>query len=159
MENKYWIIFGIVFIVLLWTIGKQKQALQEGFEDIEDIEDENSRIENAQVKLTTLLGLLLDNQGFANQIIIDHKLTSVRDLVEKNRKKIRLNLKPILDNNQYRITNRYLLLNDIYFTSGKTQIEQDNTKIITFARQTEIVKPKELYKNTTEEDGELNSFR
>ncbi len=156
MENKYWIIFGIVFIVLLWTIRNKNQSNLEGFEDLEE---EDAMIENAQVKLTTLLGLLLDNQGFANQIIIDHKLTSVRDLVEKNRKKISLNLKPILDNNQYRIANRYLLLNDIYFTTGKTQVEQDTTKIITFSRQTEFVKPKELYKNTTEEDTELNSFR
>ena len=157
MENKYWIIFGIVFIVLLWTIRKKNDSMKlEGFEDLEE---EDVRIENAQVKLTSLLGLLLDNQGFSNQIIIDHKLTSIRDLVEKNRKKISLNLKPILDNNQYRIANRYLLLNDIYFTSGKTQIEQDGTKIITFARQTEFVKPKELYKDMNTEDSELNSFR
>jgi hypothetical protein len=157
MENKYWIIFGIVFIVLLWTIRKKNESLNlEGFEDLEE---ENAIIENAQVKLTTLLGLLLDNQGFANQIIIDHKLISIRDLIEKNRKKINLNLKPILDNNQYRIANRYLLLNNIYFTSDKTQIEQDDTKIITFARQTEFVKPEELYKDMNTEDMELNSFR
>jgi hypothetical protein len=157
MENKYWIIFGIVFIALLWTIRKKNDSMKlEGFEDLEE---EDARIENAQVKLTSLLGLLLDNQGFSNQIIIDHKLTSIRDLVEKNRKKISLNLKPILDNNQYRIANRYLLLNDIYFTSGKTKIEQDDTKIITFARQTEFVKPKELYGDMNMEDLELNSFR
>ncbi len=157
MENKYWIIFGIVFIVLLWTIKNKNQSSKlEGFEDLEE---EDAKIENSQVKLTTLLGLLLDNQGFANQIIIDHKLTSIRDLVEKNRKKISLNLKPILDNNQYRIANRYLLLNDIYFTSDKTQIEQDSTKIITFARQIEFVKPQELYKDSDIEDNELNSFR
>jgi hypothetical protein len=156
MESEYWIIFGILFILLIWSIRKTSNTYLEGFENIDEQE---AKTEEDQVNLTKLLGLLLDNQGFANQIIIDHKLVSVRDLVEKNRKKINLNLKPILDNTQYRIANRYLLLNDIYFTSGKTQIEQDETKIITFSRQTEFIKPKELYINKDEEDQELNSFR
>ncbi len=155
MENKYWIIFGILLIGLILSVRKNNKYL-EGFENISE---EEANIENKKVKLTKLLGLLLDNQGFANQIIIDHSLTSVRDLVEKNRKKLNLNLKPILDNTQYRIVTRYLLLNDIYFTSGKTQIEQDETKVITFSRQTEFIKPKELYKSSDEEDNELNSFR
>ncbi len=155
MEKKYWIIFTILLIGLIWSVRKNNKYL-EGFENITE---EEVNTENKKVKLTKLLGLLLDNQGFANQIIIDHSLTSVRDLVEKNRKKLNLNLKPILDNTQYRIVTRYLLLNDIYFTSGKTQIEQDETKVITFSRQTEFIKPKELYKSKDEEDNELNSFR
>jgi len=156
MENKYWVIFGVLLIGLIWSISKKNNTYLEGFEDIDEQE---AQTEKKQVSLTKLLGLLLDNQGFANQIIIDHKLISIRDLVEKNRKKISINLKPILDNTQYRIVNRYLLLNDIYFTNGKTQIEQDETNIITFSRQLEFVKPKELYKNTTDEDVQLNSFR
>ena len=161
METKYyWIIFTILLITLIWTVKNNKNLNK--FNEIEgfgDVEDSNYKIKENQVKLTNLLGLLLDNQGFANQIIIDHVLTSIRDLVEKNRKKISLDLKPILDITQSRIISRYLLLNDIYFTSGKTNLEQDNTKIITFSRKIDFVKPKDIYKNSDEELVELNSFR
>jgi len=177
---RYWIIFTILLITLIWSIknnnsnnsnNKTKNSnnlngLEEGFEDIENSE---YKIEENKVKLTNLLGLLLDNQGFANQIIIDHTLTSIRDLVEKNRKKISLDLKPILDITQTRIVSRYLLLNDIYFTSNKTSQEQDTTQIITFARKVEFIKPKEIYKtnilpssnsnNSNQELLQLNSFR
>ena len=174
IKKYYWIIFTILLITLIWSIKNNKtknsnglEGFEEGFEDIENSE---SKIEKNKVKLTNLLGLLLDNQGFSNQIIIDHTLTSIRDLVEKNRKKISLDLKPILDITQTRIVSRYLLLNDIYFTSNKTNQEQDTTQIITFARKVEFIKPKEIYKtnilassnsnnSSDEELLQLNSFR
>lgn len=161
METKYyWIIFTILLITLIWTVKNNKNLNKfNEIEGFDDVEDSNYKIKENQVKLTNLLGLLLDNQGFANQIIIDHVLTSIRDLIEKNRKKISLDLKPILDITQSRIISRYLLLNDIYFTSGKTNLEQDNTKIITFSRKVDFVKPKDIYKNSDEELIELNSFR
>jgi hypothetical protein len=149
-HNKYWILFGILLIGLVWSIRNKQLNDIEGFEN-EEIGD----TEAEKVKLSELLGLLLDNQNFANQIIIDYNLRSVRDLVDKNKKNIDLNLKPILRNDQFRIVTRYLLLNDIYFT-GKSQ---DLNRIITFSRQEKFVKPSEIYKNTSEEDTELNIFR
>ena len=180
IKKYYWIIFTILLITLLWSIRNKNKnnnnnkikngfnGLEEGFEDIETTE---YKIEENKVKLSNLLGLLLDNQRFSNQIIIDHTLTSIRDLVEKNLKKISLDLKTILDITQTRIVSRYLLLNDIYFTSTKTTGEQDNTKIITFSRKIDFVKPKDIYDNNNglglglglsnlnQELIELNSFR
>jgi len=148
-NNKYWILFGILLIGLIWSI-RNKQL-----NDIEGFENNDEDTEAEKVKLSELLGLLLDNQNFANQIIIDYNLRSVRDLVDKNKKNIDLNLKPILRNDQFRIVTRYLLLNDIYFTGES----QDLNRIITFSRQEKFVKPSEIYKNTSEEDAELNIFR
>jgi hypothetical protein len=153
-KHKYWILFAILFIALIWTIkNKHQKEIEEGFENNEY--DYISDIEAARVQLSNLLGLLLDDQLFANQIIIDYNLISVRDLVEKNKKNISLNLKPILRNDQFRIITRYLLLNDIYFT-GETQ---DVNKIITFSRNKNFVKPKEIFDSSITEINQLNEFR
>jgi hypothetical protein len=151
--NKYWLLFGILLICLIWAVYLKKNKEMEN--DYEGFQNEMEDTEAQRVKLSTLLGLLLDDQSFANQIIIDYNLTSVRDLVEKNRKNIELNLKPILRNEQFRIVTRYLLLNDIYFT-GDTQ---DLNRIITFSRKEQFVKPSEIYNNKKEEDTELDIFR
>lgn len=154
-KHKYWLLFGILFIGLIWTIkNKHQKEIEEGFENNEY--DYISDIEAARVQLSNLLGLLLDDQIFANQIIIDYNLISVRDLVEKNKKNISLNLKPILRNDQFKIITRYMLLNDIYFT-GKSQ---DLNKIITFSRNKNFVKPQELFDNSRSlENKQLNEFR
>ena len=154
-KYKYWILFSILFIALIWTIGKKREA--EYFETFEN-EDTSYDTNIAMVKLTSLLGLLLDNQEFANSIIIINQLTSIRDLVEKNRKKIKLNLTPILRNDQFKVVTRFLLLNDIYYTINQNNRENEQ-RIITFARNEELVKPKELYKTPAEEDAQLGSFR
>lgn len=166
-QQQYWIICLILLVLFLWHVWFKKPSksltIKENFQsnssttnpsEFEDILDIN---ETTRAKFIEILGLLLDNQGFANQIIIDHKLSSIRDLVRKNRRKINLKIKPILTQNQFKILNRYLLLRDIYFTSGKKL--GDETKSIQFARQVEFVKPKELYKNKEQENTELNSFR
>ncbi len=152
-KYKYWILFSILFIALIWTIGKKREA-----EYFETFVNENVDIEIEMVKFTSLLGLLLDNQEFANAIIINNKLTSVRDLVEKNRKKIKLNLTPILRNDQFRVVTRFLLLNDIYFTINPND-KKNEERIIAFSRKEELVKPKELYKTADEEDAQIGSFR
>ena len=121
-------------------------------------ENKSDNSDIAMVKLTSLLGLLLDNQEFANAIIINNNLTSIRDLVEKNRKKIQLNITPILRNEQFRIVTRFLLLNDIYYTINPNNRDNEQ-RIITFARKEELVKPKELYTTPDEEDTQLGSFR
>jgi hypothetical protein len=156
IKHKYWILFSILLIGLIWSVKNKEnedyQDYQEGFEN----EDDNIDTESEKVKLSTLLGLLLDNQNYANQIIIDYNLISVRDLVEKNVKNIELNLKPILRNDQFRIVTKYLLLNDVYFT-GETQ---DINKIVTFSRDKNFVNPKEIFKtNISMEITELNNFR
>ena len=152
-NNKYWLLFIILLICLVWSIYLKKNKEIE--EDLEGFEGDMNDKEAQRVKLSSLLGLLFDDQMFANQIIIDNNLTSVRDLVEKNRKNIELNLKPILRNEQFRIATRYLLLNDIYFTGDS----QDMNRIITFSIQEKFVKPSEIYKNASEEDAELDIFR
>ncbi len=154
-KYKYWILFSILFIALIWTIGKRRES-----EYFETFENENNPDNDniTMVKLTSLLGLLLDNQEFANTIIINNNLTSIRDLVEKNRKKIKLNLTPILRNEQFRIVTRYLLLNDIYYTINPNNPKNEE-RIILFSRKEELVKPKELYKTPDEEDAQLGSFR
>jgi hypothetical protein len=152
-NNKYWLLFIILLFCLVWSIYLKKN--KEINEDYEGFENELEDKEAQRVKLSSLLGLLFDDQMFANQIIIDNNLTSVRELVEKNRKNIELNLKPILRNDQFRIATRYLLLNDIYFTGDS----QDANRIITFSRQEKFVKPSEIYKNSSEEDTELDIFR
>ena len=154
-KYKYWILFSILFIALIWTIGKKREA--EYFETFEN-ENKSDDTNIAMVKLTSLLGLLLDNQEFANAIIINNNLTSIRDLVEKNRKKIKLNLTPILRNEQFRVVTRFLLLNDIYYTINPND-KKNEERIITFSRKEELVKPKELYKTPDEEDAQLGSFR
>ena len=152
-NNKYWLLFIILLFCLVWSIYLKKN--KEIDEDYEGFENELEDKEAQRVKLSSLLGLLFDDQMFVNQIIIDNNLTSVRDLVEKNRKNIELNLKPILRNDQFRIATRYLLLNDIYFTGDS----QDTNRIITFSRQEKFVKPSEIYKTSSEEDTELDVFR
>ncbi len=154
-KHKYWILFGILFIGLIWTIkNKHQKEIEEGFANNNEY-DYITDIEAARVELSNLLGLLLDDQLFANQIIIDYNLISIRDLVEKNKKNISLNLKPILRNDQFRIITRYLLLNDIYFT-GETQ---DTNKIITFSRNKKFVKPQEIFDSSVTENKQLNQFR
>ena len=151
-KYKYWILIGILFIFLIILVknkhDKEDTEIEEGFEDNYE--------EDEKVKLSNLLGLLLDDQNFANQIIIDYNLKSIRDLVDKNVKNIDLNLKPILRNDQFTIVNRYLLLNDIYFT-GK---EQELNRIVTLSRAKSLVKPSEIYTNDiTFENKQLDSFR
>ena len=162
-RNIYFIIITILIIALIWAIFKKRRTDIEGFEDIID---DVAKKDALKVRLTELLGLLLDNQGYANQIIIDHNLTSVRELSEKNKKKIDLNLKPILSNEQFLIINRYLLLNDIYFTKEKNEnetkgdgTEQSGTSIITFSRKEQFVKPKEIYQNQDIEHQQLLNLR
>jgi hypothetical protein len=151
-KYKYWILIGILFIFLIILVKNKHDTedteIEEGFEDNYE--------EDEKVKLSNLLGLLLDDQNFANQIIIDYNLKSIRDLVDKNVKNIDLNLKPILRNDQFTIVNRYLLLNDIYFT-GK---EQELNRIVTLSRAKSLVKPSEIYTNDiTFENKQLDSFR
>jgi len=154
-KHKYWILFSILFIALIWTIkNKHQKEMEEGFANNNEY-DYITDIEAARVQLSNLLGLLLDDQLFANQIIIDYNLISVRDLVEKNKQNITLNLKPILRNSQFKIITRYLLLNDIYFTGES----QDTNKIITFSRNKNFVKPQEIFDSSVTENKQLNEFR
>lgn len=162
-RNTYFIIIAILIIGLIWIVLKKRRSDIEGFEDIID---DVAKKDALKVKLTELLGLLLDNQGYANQIIIDHNLTSVRELSEKNKQKIDLNLKPILLNDQFRIITRYLLLNDIYFTKEKNEneakgngTEQSGTNIITFSRKEQFVKPQDIYNDQEIEHQELLNLR
>jgi hypothetical protein len=162
-RNTYFIIITILIIALIWFVLKKRKTEIENFEDIiDDVAERDAK----KARLTELLGLLLDNQGSANQIIIDHNLTSVRELSEKNKQKIDLNLRPILLNDQFRVITRYLLLNDIYFTKEKNEnesqgkgVEQSGTKIISFSRQEKFVKPSEIYQNINDEHQELLNFR
>ena len=154
-KYKYWILIGILLIFLI-IIVKNKNDNENENEDSEIEEGFEDNTEDDRVKLSNLLGLLLDDQNFANQIIIDYNLTSVRDLVNKNVKNIDLNLKPILRTDQFAIVNRYLLLNDIYFT-GK---EQNLNKIVTLSRAKSLVKPSEIYNTDIKvETIQLDSFR
>ena len=162
-RNTYFIIITILIIALICFVLKKRKTEIENFENIID---DVAKTDAKKSRLTELLGLLLDNQGYANQIIINHNLTSVRELSEKNKQKIDLNLKPILLNDQFRIITRYLLLNDIYFTRSKNEneskgrgVEQTGTKIISFSRQEKFVNPKEIYQNRDDELKELLNLR
>ena len=78
-KHKYWILFSILFIALIWTIkNKHQKEMEEGFANNNEY-DYITDIEAARVQLSNLLGLLLDDQLFANQIIIDYNLISVID--------------------------------------------------------------------------------
>jgi len=142
--SYYWVIIIILVLALCWSKYKS---------NVEDVE-EHFESQEKDLELNTLLGLLLDNQTIANQIIIDNpKIKSITTLVNLNQDRIRLKLKPILKNDQYQIILRYLLLKDVYF------IDANPNEYINYARNPQILNPKELYNSSSIQETQLNKFR
>ena len=150
-QSYYWVLVIILIVALIWTKTKNKNLTpiidtKEGFAS--DQRDEPDR-----QKLSQLLGSLLDNQTIANQILIDYKISSISDLIQKNKDRLNLKLKPILRSHQYQTLLRYLLLKDVYF------IGSDSKDIIKFARNEEIVHPSKLYNESSQRTSQLLKFR
>jgi len=148
-QTYYWIIIGLLIIGLVWSKYRKRGDLAVEDSAVEGFLSE----ENDKQKLSELLGLLLDNQTIANQILIDFKIKSISDLATKNRERIQLKLKPILQSDQYQIILKYLLLRDVYF------IGQPSTQIIKFARNPQPIQPDKLFSQKNLQAAQLQKFR
>lgn len=149
-QSYYWIIIGLLIIGLIWS--KYKPKYRNNLENSNEIEGFYSEDDDNQ-KLSELLGLLLDNQTVANQILIDFKIKSISDLATKNLERINLQLKPILLTEQYQVILKYLLLRDIYF------IGKNSKQIVNFARSTNLIQPDKLYQQKSLQQEQLQKFR
>uniref|UniRef100_A0A6C0E5S0 Uncharacterized protein n=1 Tax=viral metagenome TaxID=1070528 RepID=A0A6C0E5S0_9ZZZZ len=144
----YWIIIIILILALCWSKYRSRNR------NNTEIIHENFESQETNLEFNELLGLLLDNQTIANQIIIDNpKINSISSLANLNQDRTRLKLKPPLNNTQFQIVLRYLLLRDVYF------IDIDPYEFINYAKNTQILNPIQLYKSSSVRETQLNKFR
>jgi len=148
------IIIVIIVILIIKSIQKYRRNKKEGFQNKSDNREEDETV--SRKEFVKLLGLLLDDVKFANQIIINNNIFSFEELIKQNREKVKLNVKPIIDGSDLERVQRFLDLRDIYFTIQKNNNYQE---IIDLALSSQKIEPSRIYQDRQIENNQLNSFR